>query len=137
MNTNAWNRIRYSIISPFYNASVAPFARSRKRSIELLNPQPGEKLLILGCGTGSDLEFIPVGVDVTAVDITSAMVQMTQRRARELHRDIKAQVMDGQALEFADAVFDGVILHLILAVIPKPHACGTGAKIGWPGGHLG
>ena len=31
--------------------------------------------------------------------------------------------MDGQALEFPDASFDVVILHLIVAVIPDPEAC--------------
>ncbi len=38
------------------------------------NSKSGEKLLILGCGTGLDLEYIPKGVDITAVDITPAMV---------------------------------------------------------------
>lgn len=115
--TNAWNRLRYTVIAPIYDA-VVRLSRQRRRSIGLLDLRPGERLLISGSGTGADLPFIPAGVEVHAVDITPAMVERTRRRAAQLGCDVEARVGDAQALEYPDAWFDAVVLHLIVAVAP-------------------
>lgn len=122
MNTNGWNRIRYSLWAPIYDL-VASFPRHRRRAIELLRLSAGEKVLIVGAGTGADLPFIPATVRITAVDITQVMLQRLRQRATSLGMTVDVQVMDGQALEFSSEQFDAVILHLILAVIPDPIAC--------------
>lgn len=122
INTNRWNRIRYTVFAPFYDR-VARFGAQRRRSIELLALRPGERVLIVGAGTGADLPYIPPGVEIVAGDITPAMVERIRQRARELGRPVTAEVMDGQALPLPDASFDAAILHLIVAVIPDPVAC--------------
>lgn len=124
-NSNKWNRIRYSIYEPFYDYVGKLFAKRRARSISLLNPKRGEKVLILGAGTGLDLEFVPEGVDISAIDITPAMVKKMKVRAEKLGIQGDFRVMDGQNLDFPDNSFDCVILHLILAVIPDPDRCIT------------
>jgi phosphatidylethanolamine/phosphatidyl-N-methylethanolamine N-methyltransferase len=121
VNTLAWNRVRYTLFAPLYDL-VAGFGPQRRRSLELLAPKAGERVLIVGCGTGADLRFLPAGVDVVAVDLTPAMVERTVRRAAALGRPVDARVMNAQALELADSSFDAVILHLILAVVPDPAA---------------
>ena len=122
-NTNAWNRMRYSLFAPGYDWAVR-FARSRRRrSLALLNLQPGERVLIVGAGTGLDLEFIPPGVSITATDLTPAMLARLRKRAARLGLKVDARVMDGQSLEFPEGSFDAVILHLIVAVIPDPVRC--------------
>ena len=118
INTNAWNRMRYTLYAPFYDRIVGRLARGRRRAIELLNVQPGERVLIVGCGTGLDLELLPRTAEITAIDLTPAMVEKT--RARGVPVD--ARVMDASKLDFPDASFDVVILHLILAVVPDPYA---------------
>ena len=123
INTNAWNRIRYTIYSPGYDWVANVFRESRKKSIEALQIKPGEKILILGSGTGLDLEFLPVDCAITAIDITPAMVERTKTRNLVLKRNLQALVMDGQSLSFENQYFDKIILHLILAVIPDPFAC--------------
>lgn len=123
INTNLWNKIRYTLLSPVYDAAAKPFAKSRGRSIEQLAIQPGDKVLIIGAGTGLDLEYLPKYADITATDITPAMVQKIKKRNQKLRLNMNAIVMDGQNLQFADRSFDKVILHLILAVIPDPVAC--------------
>lgn len=45
INTNAWNRIRYSLLAPVYDR-IAPFRAQRRRSIERLDPRPGEIALL-------------------------------------------------------------------------------------------
>lgn len=115
--SNAWNRLRYTLIAPLYDA-VVRVASQRRRSISLLELRPGERLLISGSGTGADLPYVPPDVEVHAVDITPAMVERTRRRAAALGREVKARVGDAQALDYPDAWFDAVVLHLIVAVAP-------------------
>lgn len=121
VNTLGWNRIRYTLLAPTYDW-VAGFGAQRRRSITLLGPRAGERVLVDGCGTGLDLRFLPAAVHVTATDLTPAMVERTRRRAAQLGRTVDARVMDAQALELADGSFDAVVLHLILAVVPDPTA---------------
>ena len=137
INTNTWNIIRYTIYTPFYDLIGRVLTKSRRKSIEMLNIQPGDKVLIVGAGTGLDLEIIHHKCEITATDITPAMISTLKRRSKRLKRDVNAIVMDGQHLKFDDESFDCVILHLILAVIPDPVACYKEAeRILKPGGHM-
>ncbi|MBZ0276885.1 MAG: SAM-dependent methyltransferase, partial [Anaerolineae bacterium] len=90
MNTNTWNRLRYSLYAPIYDRIVRPFGASRKRSVELLELQADEKTLIVGAGTGEDLQFIPEQVEITAIDITPAMIKQVRSKAAYLHRSVQA-----------------------------------------------
>jgi phosphatidylethanolamine/phosphatidyl-N-methylethanolamine N-methyltransferase len=133
-NTLGWNRVRYTLLAPLYDR-VAGFRPQRRRSIELLAPRPGERILVDGCGTGADLAFLPPDVRVVATDLTPAMVERTRQRAQALGRDVDARVMDAQALELPDASFDAAVLHLILAVVPDPVAAvREAARVLKPGG---
>jgi len=77
--------------------------------LELLAPQPGERILDLGCGDGAlTLKLAASGATVVAVDQSSE--QVTAARSRGLD----AQVADGARLEFRsefDAVFSNAALH--------------------------
>jgi phosphatidylethanolamine/phosphatidyl-N-methylethanolamine N-methyltransferase len=44
INTNRWNRIRYTAFAPLYDR-IARFGAQRQRSVELLDLQPGERVL--------------------------------------------------------------------------------------------
>lgn len=130
-----WNRARYSAYAPIYDLVAAPFAAGRRRSIELLALQPGERVLVIGCGTGLDLPPLPADVQVTAFDVTPAMVHRTAARAISLGRAFATAVMNGQQVALASEAFDAVLLHLILAVIPDPVACAMeSARLLRPGG---
>lgn len=122
VNTNRWNRARYTLYAPFYDLIARRLGRGRRRAVALLDVKPGERVLIDGCGTGLDLELLPRDCAVTAIDLTPAMVEKTRARAAALGMTVDARVMDAARLEFADATFDCVLLHLILAVVPDPHA---------------
>lgn len=130
-----WNRLRYSVYAPFYDLVASPFAAGRRRSIKLLALQPGERVLIIGCGTGLDLPLLPADIQLTAFDLTPAMVARTGQRTARLGGHVDLAVMNGQQVALADGVFDAVLLHLILAVIPDPMACAQeAARLLRPGG---
>ena len=118
----SWDRIRYSIWAPIYDRLVArmDFGPSRRVAIDALALAPGSRVLIVGAGTGLDLEYVPAGVSVVAIDVTPAMLARLKRRAASRPGPIEARVMDARRLGFADASFDAVIAHLVIAVMPDP-----------------
>ena len=123
VNNNTWNRIRYTIYQPGYDLVAGIFHSFRKKSIEGLNLQPGEKVLIIGAGTGLDLEFIPEAVEIHAIDLTPAMIISLKQKAKQLGKSVEARTMDAHQLEYPAGQFDAIIMHLIVAVIPNPIQC--------------
>lgn len=120
--SNRWNRIRYRLYAPVYDVVAGPLEGGRRRAIERLDLDPGDRVLCLGCGTGTDLEYLPPDVSVTAVDLTPSMVERTRARAASMDVDVDARVGDAQSLDLPDDTFDAVTLHLVLSVVPDPEA---------------
>jgi ubiquinone/menaquinone biosynthesis C-methylase UbiE len=137
-NTNAWNRIRYGLYAPVYDLVARRLDRGRRRSIDALGLQPGERVLVPGCGTGLDFESLPPGLRVVAGDLSPAMVRKAQARADALGLDADVRVMDAHALDLPDDSFDAALLHLVLAVVPDPEAAiQEVARVLRPGGRVG
>lgn len=135
MPSNAWHRFRYSLWAPHYDR-VTKLHSQRRRSIELLALRPGERLLIVGVGTGADLPFLPDGLDVLATDLTPAMLERARAKAPPGRR-IELRVMDGMALDLPGATFDAALLHMVLEVIPDPARClAEVARVLRPGGRV-
>ena len=92
-----------------YNEHAAFVSRLGSPVLKLLNPQPGEAILDLGCGDGTIAQQIArLGTSVTAVDASQSMV------AAALQKGISAFVMSGETLPFSkqfDAVFSNAALH--------------------------
>jgi len=132
-----WNRWRYTALAPGYDAVVGEFAKARRRSIDGLELPPGAEVLLVGAGTGLDLDHFPTGVKLTAVDLTPAMLARLSRRASRLGLEVETRVMDGERLEFPDASFHAVVAHLVLEVIPDPvRAIREMARVLKPGGRV-
>lgn len=120
--SNRWNRARYRLYAPIYDIVARPLNRGRKRAVERLEIEAGDRVLLLGAGTGADLAYLPADVSVTAVDLTPAMVNKIEARADSLGMDVDARVGDAQSLDLPSDAFDAVTLHLILSVVPDPAA---------------
>jgi ubiquinone/menaquinone biosynthesis C-methylase UbiE len=134
-----WNRLRYTVWAPAYDAVVgaAGFNTARRLSVDRLRLASGDRVLIVGAGTGLDLEFLPPSVDVTAIDVTPAMLKHLDRRAAGTGRSVTARIMDARQLAFPDSSFDAVVMHLILAVMPEPErGLREAVRVLKPGGRI-
>ncbi len=118
MATNTGLRRAYTVWAVFYDSVVRFLRSSRRRSLALLDLGAGDSVLVVGCGTGADFEFIPRDVEVTAVDLTPAMLRRAAAKIGD--RRIRLLEMDAMDLKFPDDTFDKTVLHLILAVVPDP-----------------
>lgn len=128
---NAWLRTRYSLYAAFYDLGPA-FREERRRAIELLRLRPGERVLVVGVGTGADLPLLPPFVEVLGVDLTPAMLARARAQARP---GVELRVMDAQRLDLPSESFDAVLLHQVLEVVPDPVAClAEAARALRPGG---
>ncbi|PSJ22358.1 SAM-dependent methyltransferase [Halomonas sp. ND22Bw] len=120
-NTTAWNRLRYDAYAPIYDAvAESAFRRARQAALGQVHWRPGMRVLLVGAGTGLDLPWLPRDIELHATDLSPAMVRRLERRAEALHRDVQAEVMDAEALDYPEGHFDVVVMHLILAVMPDP-----------------
>jgi ubiquinone/menaquinone biosynthesis C-methylase UbiE len=134
LNSNRWNRLRYTFWAPVYDALVGSLVEARRRSLGMLGAKPGERVLLVGAGTGADLPCLEAGCRVLATDLTPAMLRVATAHARPR---VGFALMDGQRLGVRDGAFDAVVLHLILAVIPDPAAClREAARALRPGGRI-
>lgn len=122
--TNEWNRLIYRLWSPVYDAVIGSFyARERKRTVEALKLRPGERVLLVGVGTGADLPLLPEGVEAVGVDLSPDMLKRAQARLPLAGRAIALVQADAQGQVVEEGRFDAVIFNLILSVIPDGAAC--------------
>jgi len=137
-NTTTWNRIRYGLYAPVYDlVADRAFRGPRRRALAQLTWQPGMRILLVGAGTGLDLPWLPRDVEVHATDLSPAMVRRIRQRAEALDRDVQADVMDAEQLDYPDDHFDVVVMHLILAVMPDPaRGLGEARRVLKPEGQL-
>jgi trans-aconitate methyltransferase len=99
-----WAPAAYDTEFGFVSAHGAPL-------LDLLNPQPGEKVIDLGCGTGAlTMEIAERGAHVLGIDGSPEMIAAARAKYPELSFAV------GDALEFSvtepyNAVFSNAALH--------------------------
>lgn len=102
--------------------------------------RPAEDLKVLEVGTGPGFFAIllcELGCDVTAVDLTPAMLAEAKKNAGELADRIRWMEMNAEALSFPDASFDAVISRNLTWNLPHPdQAYAEWARVLKPGGLL-
>lgn len=66
-------------------------------------------VLDVGCGTGENFEFLTGAGPITALDLSTEMVEEASRRAGQLGREVSLLAGDAQRLPFPDDRFDTVV----------------------------
>ena len=124
--SQAWN-------PDLYQASHGFVWQYGRGLVELLAPQPGERILDAGCGTGQlTAEIARSGAQVVGVDRSETMV----REARHNFPEIRFEARDLCALDFHeefDAVFSNAVLHWVTRA---QEAAGALARSLKPGGRM-
>lgn len=132
----------YTLLAPVYDAMVSgPLDFYREKSLARLTDTANKNILINGIGSGLDIPHLPVDAHYVGTDITPAMLQRAEKRAEKYIAgsalDISFQIADSQALPFENESFDVIVMHLILAVVPKPElALQEACRVLKPGGTI-
>ncbi len=122
--TNRWNRFIYRLWAPVYDETVNRlFMPGRRRAMELLALQPGERALLVGVGTGADLPLLPQGARVVGIDLSPEMLAKAHRKLPQDGWHVTLLQGDAQELLVKESAFDAAVLNLILSVVPDGNAC--------------
>ena len=112
----------YAILSPVYDFLFDKiFYPGRVAAIDLLEIQPGNRVLEVGVGTGLNLPLYSRDCNVTGIDISKEMLRKAEERVLTLGMvNTKLMVMDGSKLAFPDDSFDRVIATYVISAVPDP-----------------
>ena len=122
--TNEWNRFIYRFWAPIYDITVNRlFIPGRKRALEVLTLRPGERVLLVGVGTGEDLPLLPAGVEAIGTDLSPDMLRRAKAKLSRCQASVELIEGDAQAPMTAAAAFDAAIMNLVLSVVPDGNAC--------------
>jgi SAM-dependent methyltransferase len=129
-SSSQWSAADYASNAAFVPALGAP-------AVELLDPQPGELILDLGCGDGVlTSKIMECGARVIGLDASPQMVEAARSRGVDAFMaDAQALDLEGQAERFGrfDAAFSNAALHWMLD--PDAVASGVFAMLK-PGGRF-
>lgn len=113
----AFTRRFFARWSPLYDAFAAPIGFAYAAAARLAGATPGRRLLDLCTGTGEIARRLARhGAEVTAVDLTPAMLLRARRKSAGL--PVRPLLMDARRLAFADGEFDVTVLSFALHDMP-------------------
>jgi ubiquinone/menaquinone biosynthesis C-methylase UbiE len=88
---------------------------------ELFSQATGH-VLDVGCGYGSNFEYLSNATRITGVDVSPVMLNMARQRAQQLNREVDLRQGDVEHLDFPDHTFDTVISALATCSYLNPIA---------------
>src|SRR5689334_13188750 len=92
--------------------------RFREKQLKLAKLQPGERVLDVGCGTGTlsiaARKHVGPSGSVTGVDPAAEMIERATHKAKRDRVDVEFRTAAAEQLPFPDASFDVVLSSLML-----------------------
>lgn len=76
--------------------------------------------LMVAAGTGNDFRYFPPDLAITAIDVSTGMLDRARARAAAYPGSLKLRLMDVQRLEFPNEVFDTVVTSCTFCSVPDP-----------------
>ncbi len=112
----------YAKLTPVYDLIFGPTLQpGRVKAIARMELKPGDRVLEVGAGTGINALLYPRDCQVTAIDLSSTMLEKARERIA-LHglRNVRLLEADAAHLTFADDSFDSVYAPYMISVVPDP-----------------
>lgn len=133
----------YSQISKFYDWLTAGEKRFIKKGVDLLGIKPGEKIVDVGCGTGTGIKYIqkklsPKG-SLIGFDLSHQMLLESQTKLESDQSGSHLVQGDTAKSPFKPDQFDGILCTFTLELFPKrdiPNVLNEFRRILKPGGRL-
>jgi len=116
-------RQSYNIISRWYDLFTGSEKRFTDIGLQILNVQPNESVLEIGCGTGHALtEFANRGAQSIAMDISEGMIHVARKRIQNKAQKKSVGLCqgDGLSISFPEKQFDTVFLSFTLELFDTP-----------------
>ncbi|MBU1247918.1 MAG: class I SAM-dependent methyltransferase [Proteobacteria bacterium] len=109
----------YDRLARIYDPVLNPFLDSLRASVcDALVPLAPRRVVDLCCGTGRQAIFLHrVGMDLTGVDLSAAMLAVARDKSPAAIRYIQA---DASSTGLQSGSFDAVVASLALHELPKP-----------------
>jgi len=103
----------------WYRTEFGRYAHNLERELIMYfaRPAKGEKILDVGCGTGTyGLEFAKMGLDVTCLDMSRGMLRVAKTKSR----DLGIILGDAKEMPFRDNTFDLIVGITLIEFLNKP-----------------
>lgn len=105
---------------PLYDLFAASIFNVYNATVEKVAPKKDLKILDICTGTGEiAIRLAKKGAQVTAIDITEAMLNQAKRKATKLGLKIDFQIMDARKIDFPSESFDVVVISNALHDMPR------------------
>lgn len=97
----------------------------------------GPKVLEIGVGTGKNFPYYPPSMEVTAIDISPAMLERARQKAERDGINVPLELQDAQDLQFPEDSFDTVVATFVFCSVPDPvQGLREAARVLKPGGQF-
>jgi ubiquinone/menaquinone biosynthesis C-methylase UbiE len=119
--TAAQIRDKYDRAARWYDIGemALEWAGLRRLRRELFSRASG-RVLEVAAGTGRNFALYAGGSQVTAVDLSTAMLARAVPRITDGHVTVQFAAADAESLPFPDRTFDSVVSSLALCTFPEP-----------------
>lgn len=93
------------------------FLKPQKKVLaDIVNQYPSGKMLEIGVGTGSHLQFYNKH-EIIGIDLSAQMLKMAEKRRKP---NVVLLEMDGQQMAFEPNTFDYLVISHVIAVVESP-----------------
>ena len=112
-------RESYNSMSRWYDLFTSSEKKFTDIGLGMLDVQPNESVLEIGCGTGHALiEFAKKGTKVVAIDLSEKMLKIARGKIK--NKNVELCQADGLFIPFSNQQFDCVFISFTLELFDTP-----------------